>query len=265
MEGVEGHHGNESQIMRVIAVVNQKGGVGKTTTVTNLGHALALQGVRVGILDLDPQANASVSLGLTEPRAGMDQVMRDGVPLSLLAVSARQNLWVVPAGFGLGRVETEGGQQVTRGEALKQILQEGHPDCDILLIDCPPASGLLVINALYAAHEVLTPVSADYLSLVGLSHLLGTLRQFEAKLEHKLQQWIAVTRYTSDHKLGCQVEAKLREYFPARVLETPVREDRALAESPSFGQTVFEYNQTSSGAWDYRILAEDLRNRRVMR
>ena len=251
--------------MRLIAVANQKGGVGKTTTTLNVAHALALGGRRVAVLDLDPQANLTVAFGFVHPRAGMDQVLRDGVPPSILAVPARDQIRLVPAGFGLARLEAAQDGVAIGADRLKEMLDGEFQDCDLVLIDCPPASGLLVVNALFATDEVLTPVATDYLSLVGLSHLLGTFRQFERRLGRKLQQWIAITRYTSDSRLAREVEAKLRSYFPGRVLDRPVREDSALAESPSFGKTIFEYRNDSPGAWDYRVLAEDLLQRRTMR
>lgn len=250
--------------MRLIAVINQKGGVGKTTTTSNLAHALALKGRRVTAIDLDPQGHLTACFGLDQRnQSGLDEVLLDGVPIMQHVVNVREHLDLVPAGCDLNRFEqiTEGGAK--RGRMLKRAIDGHFDDRDFLLLDCPPASGLIAVNALFAADEVLVPVGGDYLSLHGLSYLISTFKNFEHLLGHRLSQWIVVTRFQARRRLAREVLEKLLEYFPGRVLKTAIRENVALAECPSFGQTIFEYKRSSNGADDYRDLAVDLVNGRT--
>jgi chromosome partitioning protein len=250
--------------MRTIAVMNQKGGVGKTTTSANLGHALALLGHRVLVLDLDPQGQLGASLGARAARGpGMDTVLLDGASIADVCVEARPNMFLAPAGERLGELEelAEGG--CGRGMLLRRALQDIEGP-DIVLVDCPPASGLLVMNALLAVNELLIPVASDYLALHGVARLMGSIRQVEQATGATREKWVVVTRFQKRRALAHEVREKLREYFPARVLATPVRETVALAESPGFGQSIFEYSRDSYGAEDYRALAEDVLTGRTM-
>lgn len=245
--------------MRTIAVINQKGGVGKTTTTANVAHALSLDGYKVTALDLDPQGHLGASFGI-DPRQseGMDEVLLHGGVIEDFVIPVRHGLQLIPAGSGLGQLEQiqEGG--ASRGRLLKDALQGYLSDQDFVLIDCPPASGLLVVNALFCAQEVLVPVNGDYLSLQGVSYLMGTFKQFENKLGHRLREWFVMTRYHRRRRLPEQVMERLNHYFPDKVLKTRVRENAALAECPSFGKTIFEYGKSSNGAQDYRALASEL-------
>lgn len=250
--------------MRLVAVINQKGGVGKTTTVVNLAHVLATQGYNVTAIDLDPQGHLSASLGIdTRQSTGLDEVLMDGVSIKDVMQPVRENLSLIPAGKKLGSLEQQDQGTAERAKRLKNSLAK-LKNQDFVFLDCPPASGFLVVSALYATKEVLIPVASEYLSLHGLSHLMGTLKQFESSLGHKFKQWVVVTRFHKRRRLAQDVKAKLEEYFPGMVLKTTIRETSALAESPSFGQTVIEYREDSHGAEDYRALAKDFVKGRTM-
>ncbi len=251
--------------MRVIAVINQKGGVAKTTTTANLGHALAMNGNRVSLFDLDPQGHLGAYLGVNDRSLpGLDHVLLSGTPVDEALIEVRDNLKLVPAGARLDRIEqlSEGRLEVSK--RLKAAIDAQQDNTDYLLIDCPPSSGLLVIFALYSCHEVLIPVNGDFLSLHGVSHFLGTLRNVEKALGHRIDFQLAITRFHPRRRLARSIVKKLLEYFPGKVLATPVREAAALAEAPSFGKSIFEYSPKSYGSDDYRALARDLEAGRVM-
>ncbi len=250
--------------MRTIAVINQKGGVGKTTTTTNLAHALVLNQHRVTVIDLDPQGHLSNSLGVNNlAQPGLDSVLLKGAPIEECAISVRPGLSLVPAGPELGNLESASLKSPKRATLLRDAMQDCFTDQDYVLIDCPPASGLLVVNALFSTHETLIPVSGDYLSLQGLSYLIGTFKKF-GQLGHKIQEWFVMTRIHSRRRLPAQVMQTLKQYFPDRVLATRIREVAALAECPGVGKTIFEYQQKSHGASDYHALALDLAGRRTL-
>lgn len=242
---------------RRIAVINQKGGVGKTTTVVNLGYMLAKKGYKVTVIDLDPQGSLTVSLGVDwQEQTGIEDVLLHGDTVEDVIIDVRENMKLIACGNNLGQVEqiTENSSKMARG--LKAALGDLDKE-DFVLIDCPPSSGFLVVCALFASDEVLMPVAGDYLALHGMSHLLGTLNMFEKKIKHKLKHWIVVTRFHPRRRLAKDVQAKLIEHFPGCVLKTPIRETSALAESPSFGLTIQEYKQKSHGNTDYEKLADD--------
>lgn len=253
--------------MRTIAIVNQKGGVGKTTTALNLAHALALSGQRVLALDMDPQGQLSLGLGHhVNGHAGLDRVLLDGTPLAQASVEVRPNLALVPAGLRLAELEylSEGGAQ--RGMRLQQALapQRHAAGYDYVLVDAPPSTGLLAMNVLMAVEEVLVPVSGDYLGLHGLARFVQVLRYMDETLGRRTLLWVALTRFNERRRLAREVRDKLSEYFPGALLATAVRESAALAESPGFGKTIFEYRPRDRGADDYRALASDLMNRRTL-
>ena len=242
---------------RRIAVINQKGGVGKTTTVLNLGYMLAQKGFKVTVIDLDPQGSLTVSLGVNwQEQTGIEDVLLHGDGVDDVIIDVRKNLKLIACGNNLGQVEqiTENSSSMAKG--LKKALNELENE-DYVLIDCPPSSGFLVVCALFASTEVLMLVAGDYLALHGMSHLLGTLDMFEKKIQHKLKHWIVVTRFHPRRRLAKDVKAKLISHFPGCVLKTAIRETSALAESPSFGLTINEYKSNSHGHTDYASLADD--------
>ena len=243
--------------MRAIAVINQKGGVGKTTTTANLAHALALAGHKVTVIDLDPQGHLAAHLGaFNRNQQGVDKIMLDGKPVNEVIVDVRDGLKLIPAGSDLDELERGGGNAQSQQRLQKAVVAVGA-DQDFIFIDCPPASGLLIDYALAVVDEIIVPVASDYLALRGLSDLIATLRQFEGKHDHPFTQWIVVTRFHLRRRLSWEVQDKLMEYFPTGVLDTPIRETVVLAECPSFGKTAFEYKRGNNGAVDYKSLAKN--------
>jgi len=253
--------------MRCLAVMNQKGGVGKTTTTINLSHALAQQGYKVTVIDLDPQSHLSLGMGVqTAVKSGLDTVFFDQTSIDEVRLTVTDKLSLIAAGSRLGEVETglQGGAD--RGWILKAAIKKSRlcQESDFVLMDCPPSAGLLGMNALFAADELLIPVSSDFLALHGVSRMVGIIDYIDESLKQKSKKWFVITRYHGRRKLSQEVKEKLTEYFTSEVLATPVRESVALAESPSYGQSIFDYQPKSNGAEDYRQLAEDLLHERVM-
>lgn len=251
---------------RQFSLLNYKGGVGKTTTSYNLAILYALSGRKVLAIDLDPQSHFAISLGMTDTGlSGVDDLfLQGGVNVDDYLVRVRENLDILPAGFRLGEVE----KLSSRGPAMAGVLRDTiapiQSRYDIVIIDCPPSSGLLNLNALLASNEVMIPVASDFLSLQGLSQLLKTLRSAQHFIGRQLDTWIILTRYTTRRRLSRDVKAKLLEYFPDRVMRTVIRESAPIAESPGFGLGVTEYRPRSNGAQDYLSLADDILERRIM-
>jgi chromosome partitioning protein len=252
--------------MRVIAIMNQKGGVGKTTTTLNLAHALSRSGQVVVAIDMDPQAHLTAGFGLlARPQTGIGDVLIDAdVSIKDTLLEARENLFVIPAGDRLGDLEHLQVGGAKRGFLLQEVIKKQLKRVDFILIDCPPSSGILGINSLLAAKEVLIPVSGDFFALQGLSRLMNIFSHIESSLKQKADKWVVLTRFQERRRLAKEVKEKVMEHFPNRVLQTAIRETVALAESPGFGQTIFEYQASGNGAEDYQLLAEDLLQGRVL-
>lgn len=245
--------------MRCIAVMNQKGGVGKTTTAVNLAHALARRDYTVLAVDLDPQGHLGICLGFAAHAGhGVDVVLADGASLHAQVQPVREHLGLLRAGRYLAHIVQFTQGRAKRARQLRQALHSEAADQDFIILDCPPSSGIMMAAALYAADELLIPVTGDYLGLEGLAYLMRTVRHFEARLGYDLQRWLARTRLQPRRRLTGEVTARLRQHFPGQVLATAVRECEALAQSPSFGQSVFEFRGRSHGAKDYHKLADDL-------
>lgn len=251
--------------MKIIAVINQKGGVGKTTTTANLGYALALQNLPITLIDLDPQAHLAVALGFVKPQRGIDAVMLGEAAVPDVCCIARERLQLITSGTRLQQIEqlTAGGAH--RGDLLRRALQ--HPALQqqaYVLIDCPPSSGLLVANALFAADQVLIPMTSDFLALQGLSYLMATLHKFEKALQRQYRKRLVLSRYNASRRLSQDVLAMLQRYFPRQIFATLIHETAVLAECPSFGKTIFEYRPQSRSARDFRSLARDFLQDQVM-
>lgn len=246
-----------------IAVVNQKGGVGKTTTVVNLGHALARLGNNVILADLDPQGHLSACLGVHRPPPhGMDRVLLEGDSLDRHVIPLRDGMGLVPCGDqleGFGRHER--GRHLAN--ALRDAIDAGERGADYLLIDCPPSSSLLAVNAVVAADELLVPVAGDYLSLTGLARLMLTLKRLEPLRVTALQKHVFLSRFVERRRLAREVRGKLREHFPQYLVDASISESAVLAECAGAGQTVFEYRPTSKSADEFRLLAENLNEQRA--
>ncbi len=255
--------------MRRIAVINQKGGVGKTTTSVNLGAALARAGQRVCILDLDPQAHATTHLGI-EPDGkspSMYDVLIDNVPLAEVRRRVDDNLWVAGSDINLAAAEVELAGVVGREVILRDLLQADEGNFDFVLMDCAPSLGVLTLNALSAANEVFIPLQPHFLALHGLSKLLETTALVGKRINPSLRvTGIVMCMSESNTKLAQEVQRDLEGYLDrsrssnvpwnqARVFQTRIRRNIKLAECPSFGQSIFGYAPTCNGADDYRSLA----------
>jgi chromosome partitioning protein len=258
--------------MRIIALMNQKGGVGKTTTTVNLGAALAEAGKKVCLIDLDPQAHLTINYGI-EPGGEMPSVYEllvEQKPLGEIIQSAGERISVVPSSIDLAAAEIEMVSVLGRESILKKRLQEAGSDYDYILMDCPPSLGLLTINALAAANEVIIPMQAHFLALQGVAKLLETVQLVQRRLNPHLKvSGIVLTMFDSNTKLSNEVVSELERFIEdakdkqlpwsqAKIFGSRIRRNIKLAESPGFGQTILAYGSDSNGAADYRALAVEV-------
>lgn len=251
--------------MRSIAVINQKGGVGKTTTTINLGHALANLGNRVTLVDLDPQGHLAACMGLFRaPHKGIDEVLLNGGSMDELKVSTRELIDLIPAGDRLDEFEYQSGG-LERAKILRDRIAESCPDTDYLLFDCPPSAGMLVANTVVAVDDILVPVAGDYLSLTGLARLMLTLKKLEALRDKPVNKWIFLSRFVPRRRLSQEALDRLLEHFSDHLLSTQVREAAVMAECAGAGRSIFEYRPKSKSAAEFAQLADDLLNGRILR
>ena len=255
---------------RVIAVANQKGGVGKTTTTVNIAAALALSGKSVLVVDLDPQGNASTALGIehAEGTPNVYDVLTGGQPLDTIVRECPDisGLSGAPATIDLAGAEIElvagDGREYRLRRAIDgylATLDARGATCDYVLIDCPPSLGLLTLNGLVAAREVLLPIQCEYYALEGLSQLLRTVDMVSSHLNPDLRvSAIVLTMYDGRTRLASQVVHEVRTHFGERVLDTVVPRSVRVSEAPSYGQTVLTYDANSPGSLAYREVAEQL-------
>jgi chromosome partitioning protein len=274
--------------MRSIAILNQKGGVGKTTTAVNLSAALAASGQRVGLIDLDPQAHATLHLGVTpgEDRRSIYDVLLGDASITDAWRQAGDNLWLIGSHIDLAAAELELAGVVGREVVLRDKLVEsqsqglqvdGPGQLDYLLMDCPPSLGVLTLNALATVDEVLLPLQPHFLALHGLSKLLQTIELVSRRLNSRLKlAGVVLCLYESATRLAGEVSGDVAEFFAAQrakpspwseaqIFETRIRRNIRLAEAPSFGQSIFQYAADSNGADDYRRLANELLQMPVIR
>ena len=245
-----------------MAIANQKGGVGKTTTTVNLGACLADIGYRVLVVDLDPQGNASTGLGINIRglQSSMYDVILSDVPIEdCVEASSVRNLFVAPASLDLAGAEIELVPAFSRELRLKQALHEVRDDYDYVLIDCPPSLGLLTINAMAAATEVLVPIQCEYYALEGLGQLLRNVGLVQKNLNPTLEvSTIVLVMYDARTKLSDQVATEVRQHFDEKVCRIMIPRTVRLSEAPSFGQPIIAFDPTSRGAVAYRELAKEV-------
>jgi chromosome partitioning protein len=252
----------EPTLPRVMAVANQKGGVGKTTTAVNLGASLADIGFRVLVVDLDPQGNASTGLGINIRglQASMYDVILNDVPLEdCIEASSVRNLFVAPASLDLAGAEIELVPAFSRELRLKTALSEVLDDYDYVLIDCPPSLGLLTVNGMAAATEVLVPIQCEYYALEGLGQLLRNVGLVQKNLNPTLDvSTIVLVMYDARTKLADQVVQDVRQHFGDKVCRSIIPRTVRLSEAPSFGQPIIAFDAASRGAIAYRELAKEV-------
>lgn len=258
--------------MRSIAIMNQKGGVGKTTTSVNIAAALAATGRRVCLVDLDPQAHATLHFGVEpdpEVPSIYDVLVRER-PLADVRREVAENLWLVGSNLDLAAAEIELSGVVGREIILREKLAEDNLELDYLLIDCPPSLGILTVNALAAVDEVFIPLQPHFLALHGLSRLLDTIDLIARRINSRLRlSGVVLCMYDGNTRLAGEVASDVEAFFRqargqttpwanAQTFQTRIRRNIRLAEAPSFGQSIFQYAPSSNGAEDYRCLAEEI-------
>ena len=247
---------------RVIAIVNQKGGVGKSTTAVNLGASLALMGRRVLIVDIDPQGNTTTGVGIdkrTVERDIYNVLLQDAAIADVRHATEVENLTIVPATLNLAGAEIELVSALQRENRLKTALVSVLREYDEVLIDCPPSLGLLTINALTAANEVIIPVQAEYYALEGLSQLVAIVRRIKEGLNPDLMiRGVLITMFDGRTKLAGEVLEEVHRYFPDRVFQTQIPRNIRLSEAPSYGKPAILFDVKSRGAQAYLSLAKEL-------
>jgi chromosome partitioning protein len=250
--------------MRIFAVANQKGGVGKTTTTTSLGAALAEKGLRVLVVDLDPQGNATTGLGVDVrkfERSMYDVLINDVPVIDVVEPTGYNNLFVAPAILDLAGVEQEMSSIISREMRLKRALESVEGEFDVVFIDCPPSLGLITINAFAAATDIIVPVQAEFYALEGLTQLRKIVTLVQSNLNPSLKiSKVILTMYDRRVALAQDVATEVRNHFPSELCATFVPRSVRLAEAPSYGQPITVYDPSSPGAKAYRKLSEEIMN-----
>lgn len=256
---------------KIIAVANQKGGVGKTTTAINLGAALGEAGYKVLVVDLDPQGNASTGLGVAADHRDMtsyDLLVGEAALTDLIQDTATPNVALIPATVDLSSADLELFGAQNRSFLLKNGLGQaamGGFGYDYILVDCPPSLNLLTVNAMVAAHSVLVPLQSEFFALEGLSQLMRTMREVRQTANPDLRvEGIVMTMYDARNNLSLQVEADARENLGDMVFKTVIPRNVRVSEAPSHAQSVLEYDTASRGAAAYRALAQEIVNNNQM-
>ncbi len=257
--------------MKIFVVANQKGGVGKTTTVMNLGAALALKGKKVLLIDLDPQANLSSGLGFTQQFDRESWTSTDETPYksiydvlinkelisSVFVATSTPNLFLVPSHLSLAGAEIEMVNLISRETLLKKAIESCNEKFDYIIIDCPPSLGLLTINALCASDKLLIPIQCEYFALEGLGQLIETTKLVKGVNSSLKIGGVILTMYDSRTKLSESVVKDVKDFFKDVAFKVIVPRNVRLSESPSYGKTIFQYDDKSTGAMAYKKLASE--------
>ena len=250
---------------RTVCVANQKGGVGKTTTAVNLAAGLALRGHRVLVVDIDPQSNATTGLGVDHravERSTYDLLLGDAALPEVAVPTAVAGLDLAPASLDLAGAEVELVGSISREKKLAEALEGAGARYELVFIDCPPSLGLLTLNALAAAHDLIVPVQCEYYALEGLGQLLGTAERVRRALNPELRiSGFLLTMYDARTKLAGQVAAEIRSHFPELAFGTVIPRSVRLSEAPSYGEPVLTLDPSSRGAITYRLLAAEVEAR----
>ena len=241
---------------KIIAICNQKGGVGKTSTAVSLSSGLALEGMKILLVDLDPQGNATSGLGINKAKLekSIYHALLDGEPLeNIWCTSSVDNLWVAPSNADLSGAEVELSNEIGRENKLKKVLSQVPNDIDFIFIDCPPSFGLLTINALTAAHSVIIPIQCEYYALEGLGQLLKTIDLVKNNINTGLEiEGILMTMADFRTNLTQEVIKEVKNHFPEKLYTTVIPRNIKLGEAPGFGKPIFLYDKESEGAKKYK-------------